>query len=415
MAELKSFDVIVIGAGPAGLFAALTSSQNGLKVCLLEKKETPGLKLLISGTGQCNVTHAGPIGDFLNHYGDKSRFVRPALYGFSNSDLVSFFEERGLLLKEVNTGKIFPESLKSRDVLRVLVNECLVRKVVINYHSGATKIVKGLAGFEIHTNSDQYLTQNVVIATGGKSYPTTGSSGDGYTLAQGLGHTITEIAPSLSAVYINDFLYSSCAGISLDQATIYLYRDGKKFKQSKGDVLFTHKGLSGPGIIDFSRYILPGDLLKIALVDFKNMEEFEKDFLSEVMANGKKLLKNLLTRYEIPERMILAIFELQGISLDIKSGDLDKKTRKILVESLMELPFVVDRIGGFKEAMATRGGVNLAEVNPNTLESRIVKGLYFAGEVLDVDGDTGGYNIQFACSSGVLAGKNIFLSVKKSR
>jgi predicted Rossmann fold flavoprotein len=409
MAELKSYDVIIIGTGPAGLFAAFTSAQNGLKVCLLEKNKTPGLKLLISGTGQCNITHAGAIGDFLDHYGDKKRFVRPALYGFSNSDLVSFFGDRGLPLKEVNAGKVFPESLKSRDVLRVLVDECQSRKAVINYNSGVTKIFKGLDRFEIHTTSEQYQAQNVIIATGGKSYPSTGSSGDGYMLAQGLGHSITEVAPSLSAVYINDFLFSSCAGISLDQATIQLYRNGKKLKQTKGDVLFTHKGLSGPGIIDFSRSILSGDVLKIALVDFKNMEEFEKDFLSEVSVNGKKLLKNLLTRYAIPERLILAIFDLHGISLDIKSGDLDKKTRKILVESLMELPFVVDRLGGFKEAMATRGGVSLAEVNPNTMESRIVKGLYFAGEVLDVDGDTGGYNIQFACSSGVLAGRNIKL------
>ena len=409
MAELKTFDVIVIGTGPAGLFAALTSSQTGLKVCLLEKNKTPGLKLLISGTGQCNVTHAGPIGDFLDHYGDKKRFVRPALYGFSNSDLVSFFGERGLPLIEVNAGKIFPESLKSRDVLRVLVNECLSRKVVINYNSGVTKISKRIDGFDILTTSEQYLAQNVIIATGGKSYPSTGSSGDGYILAQSLGHSISEVAPSLSAVYVNDFLYSSCAGISLDQATIQIYRNGKKLKQTKGDVLFTHKGLSGPGIIDFSRSIIPGDILKIALVDFRNIEEFEKDFLSEVSANGKKLLKNLLTRYAVPERLILAIFDLQGISLEMKAADLDKKTRKILVESLMELPFVVDRLGGFKEAMATRGGVSLAEVNPNTMESRIVKGLYFAGEVLDVDGDTGGYNIQFACSSGVLAGRNIKL------
>ena len=407
MAETKTFDVIIIGAGPTGLFAAFTSAGKGLKVCLLEKKSSSGLKLLISGTGQCNVTHAGPIGDFLNHYGEKSRFVRPSLYGFTNSDLIAFFESRGLTLKEVNAGKIFPESLNSKDVLQVLLNECLKQKVTIYYNSEVESITQDDEGFQISTSVVHYFTKNVIIATGGRSYPSTGSTGDGYVLAQALGHSITDTASSLTPVYINDFFFTSCAGISMDQIMVQLYRKGKKIKQAAGDILFTHKGLSGPGIIDFSRYILPGDMLKLVLVDFKNREEFEKDFLSEVTANGKKLLKNLLTHYAIPERLIVAIFELHGISLEIKSADLDKRSRKLIVESLMELPFVVDRLGGFKEAMATRGGVNLSEINPNTMESRIVKGLYFAGEVLDVDGDTGGYNIQFACSSGVLAGKNI--------
>jgi hypothetical protein len=304
-------------------------------------------------------------------------------------------------------GKIFPESLNSRDILRVLMNECQKQKVTICFNSGVTSITKGIEGFEIFTPDSQYRTKNVIIATGGKSYPSTGSTGDGYSITQAFGHTIADVAPSLTPVYIQDYFFSSCAGISLDQATIHLFRNGKKIRQTVGDLLFTHKGLSGPGIIDFSRYIHPGDLLKISLVDFKNTEEFEKDFLAEVSTNGKKLLKNLLTCYEIPERLILAIFELHGISLEIKSADFDKKTRKLIVESLMELPFIVDRLGGFKEAMTTRGGVNLSEVNPNTMESRIVKGLYFAGEVLDIDGDTGGYNIQFAYSSGVMAGKNI--------
>ena len=406
MTEIKTFDVIVIGAGPAGLFAAFTSAEKGLKVCLLEKKDSPGLKLLISGTGQCNVTHAGPIGDFLNHYGEKSRFVRPALYGFSNNDLVAFFETRGLPLKEVNMGKIFPETLSSKDILRVLIHECKRQGVTILYDAGVTRITNGTTGFEVQTPLDHYLTQNVVITTGGRSYPTTGSTGDGYALAQQLGHSIADVAPSLSPVYIENYAFTSCAGISLNQATIQLYRNSKKIRQTTGDVLFTHKGLSGPGIIDFSRYILPGDQLKLALVDFKNTAEFEKDFLAEVSANGKKLLKNLLTRYEVPERLVVSIFELHHISSDIKSADLDKKTRKLIVDSFMELPFMVDRLGGFKEAMCTRGGVTLSEVNPNTMESRIVKGLYFAGEVLDIDGDTGGYNIQFACSSGTMAGKN---------
>jgi predicted Rossmann fold flavoprotein len=407
MAETKTFDVIIIGAGPAGLFAAFTSAGKGLKVFLLEKKASAGLKLLISGTGQCNVTHAGPVGDFLNHYGEKSRFVRPSLYGFTNSDLVTFFEDRGLPLKEVNAGKIFPETLNSRDVLRVLLNECQKQKVTFCFNSGVESITHEDECFQMSTPEVHYFAKNVIIATGGRSYPSTGSTGDGYVLAQALGHTIADTAPSLTPVYINDFFFTPCAGISLDQATVQLYRNGKKIRQTVGDVLFTHKGLSGPGIIDFSRYLLPGDTIKLALVDFKNREEFEKDFLSEVSVNGKKLLKNLLTRYTIPERLIVAIFELHMISLEIKSADLDKRTRKLIVESLMELPFVIDRLGGFKEAMATRGGVSLSEVNPNTLESRIVKGLYFAGEVLDIDGDTGGYNIQFACSSGVLVGKNI--------
>ena len=400
-------DVIIIGAGPAGLFAAQHCGANELKTCLLEKNRSAGLKLLISGTGQCNITHAGKIGDFLSHYGDNSRFVRTALYNYSNEDVIVFFKERGLRLVEINNGKIFPDTLKSKDVLHLLLAECVKNKVRIEYEMFISEITKLDNLFNVQTQKGLFISKSIIICTGGKSYPKTGSSGDGYQLATQLGHTITHIKPALTSIMIDDFPFQSCAGISIPNAIVQLYRDSKKVRQTQGDILFTHKGLSGPGILDFSRFILPNDTIKLSLINTANSDDFDKQLLEQITLNGKKTIKNCLSIFEIPERLLLTILEINKIDPASKAADLGKNNRKNLVKDISALAFNVDRLGGFKEAMATKGGVDLKEVNQKTMESKLVKGLFFAGEVLDIDGDTGGYNIQFAISSGVLAAQNI--------
>lgn len=407
MTQEETVDVIVIGAGPAGLFAAQVCGSRGLKTYLLEKNKSAGLKLLISGTGQCNITHAGKIGDFLSHYGDNSRFVRTALYNYSNENVISFFQERGLRLIEVNNGKIFPETLKSRDILSILLSECATNKVCIKYETSISGIVRSEDLFKVQTQDSTFTTRNIIICTGGKSYPKTGSSGDGYQFASQLGHSITQIKPALTSILIDDFPFQICAGISIPDAIIQLYRGTKKIRQTQGDILFTHKGISGPGILDFSRFLNPNDTIRLSLTKTANSDEFEKSLLEQIALNGKKSIKNCLSIYEIPERLLLAILEMNQIDPTSKAADLEKTKRKALVKHITALEFNIDRLGGFKEAMATNGGVALDEVNQKTMESKLIKGLFFAGEVLDIDADTGGYNIQFAISSGVLAAQNI--------
>lgn len=246
-----------------------------------------------------------------------------------------------------------------------------------------------------------------VMAAGGASYPSTGSSGDGYALAEVLGHTIVEPGPALAPVIVRNYPFGNCAGISLADTKTAVYRNNKKVRDLRGDVLFTHRGLSGPGILDLSRYIRRTDALKVSLVKFDTKEDCEKDLIKEISAEGKRTIKKCMSKYKAPRRILKRIFYLKGIPLDLNTASIDKKTRRVIVDNLMECPFVVESLGGYDEAMVTRGRVCCREINPNSMESRIVPGLYFAGEVVDVDGDCGGYNLQFAFSSGILSAKSI--------
>lgn len=399
--------VAIVGAGPAGLFCAIQCAMHGLKPLILEKNESSGKKLILSGSGKCNITHSGNIKDFLYHYGEQGRFVKPALFNFSNREMLEFFESRNLKLVDLHEGKVFPETQNGKDVLRVLLKECEHKAIQIEYSDSVKQITKTTNGFEITTAAKSHFAEAVVISTGGKSYPKTGSSGDGYAIAKNLGHTITELRPALTSVIIKDFKYLSCAGISIKNALVCLYRNNKKINENKGDILFTHKGLSGPGILDISRFIQTGDSLKIALVKYTDKEKFEEKLISAINRNGRREFKNLLQEFQVPERLVDKIFELSNISSNIKASILDKKTRKLIVDELMEFPACVESLGDFNEAMVTKGGILFDEINKNTMESRIVPNLYFTGEICDVDGDTGGYNLQFAFSSGMLAGKSI--------
>lgn len=400
------YDVIVVGAGPAGIFAAINTAIDNKKVLLIEKKASLGKKLLISGKGQCNITHTGEIKDFLEHYGPNFRFLRNSLYEFDNKKLEKFFNQRGLHFVTDDNGKLFPQSLKANDVLDVLINECKFRNVEIKCNHSVEKIEKNDKFFSVICNQNSFEARNVVITTGGCSYPHTGSEGDGYIFARKLGHTISPVSPALTAVYVKDYKFTSLAGISVN-LPVTLWRDAKKIKTFSGDLLFTHKNLSGPVIINNSRYINKDDVLKFNFLAVKDEEMFRKKFIEYVGKNGQMYVKTIIKEYDLPKRLVEHLLKISNVSEELKCSQLTKKLRNTLITNLISFEMEVSKLEGYKLAMVTKGGVSIKEVNMKTMESKLVEGLYFAGEVLDIDGDTGGYNIQAAFSTAKLASNSI--------
>jgi predicted Rossmann fold flavoprotein len=399
--------VAVIGAGPAGLFCALQAAAPGRRVVLLEKNAEPGKKLLLAGSGQCNITHAGEVPAFLTHYGDHGRFLKPALMGFPGHALIRFFTDRGLAVEIEENGKIFPTTRSSEDILRVLVQECGKRGVEVRCAEPVTALAKTGDSFQVTTEKGTDRAKNLVITTGGASYPKTGSSGDGYRLASSLGQPVTEIAPALAPLLIRPFPFAALAGISFEGTRFSVWREGKKVSDHTGDVLFTHLGLSGPGILDASRGIRPGDIIRLSFVGTMRREEFAADIAQRAAENTSWQVSTILAKYPIPERLNRKLLQISGIPEDLKCSQFSSEKRNALVANCTEFPFAVERLGDYAVAMATRGGVALDQVNPKTMESKIVPGLFFAGEVLDIDGDTGGYNLQAAFSTGYCAAQPI--------
>ena len=396
-----TFDLIVIGGGPAGIFSAIFAKNRGKKVLLLEKMEKLGKKLLIAGQGQCNLTHVGTKDDFIGRYGNNGVFLKKALYKYPPQSMVEFFEKRGLPLIATEKGKYFPKTLRSLDVLSLLKEE--LQGVEIRLNSPVTKIEKNEI-FKVFVGENEYLAEKLIIATGGKSYEVTGSSGDGYRFSKNLGMKIVEPKPCLTPVYINDYPYASLSGVSFRDVILELWRENKKIGEYRGDLLFTHKNLSGPIIIDNSRYMEKGDRIKINYTGEKR-ESFEKDFREKLKSS--KLIKNIFDNANLSERFVGSTLKNLKIDEEKKAFELNKFEIKAIIEAFCESSYEISRLEGYNVAMATAGGVSLEEINKNTMESKKVKGLYIVGELLDIDGDTGGFNIQAAYSTGALAAENI--------
>jgi len=402
--------MIIIGAGPAGLACGIMASLgkergNERRSIVLEKNSRPGVKLRLSGSGQCNLTHGGAIEHFLEHYGGtkQCRFVKPALFEFPNTEIVRFFEQRGVPLFERDDGKIFPRSLQSSDVLQAMLEELESNGGHLHTGIDILTVRRTDDGFCVETNQGAFAAKQLAIATGGMSYPKTGSTGDGYRWAEQFGHRIVPPRPALTPVIVERYPFAEAAGISFEGAPIDVYRNDKKIRQGCGDVLLTHHGLSGPGILDLSRVIEPQDTLRLPIC--QSADKLES------LLSGRKLLRNALAPLGIPDRLLLLLLAELGISSETSAAEVGRNTRLRLKQALEGFAFIVKHLGGFDEAMATCGGVALEEVNRQTMESRLVPGLFFCGEVLDVDGDTGGYNIQFAISSGFLAGRHATVAV----
>jgi predicted Rossmann fold flavoprotein len=402
-------DLIVAGAGPAGLFAAIQAAENNQNkdIIILEKNSSAGKKLLISGSGQCNLTHAGDVSLFFDHYGENYTFLMGPLYTFDNQKLMRFFENRGIEFRKARGGKIFPKSNKASDILNVLLKEAKSKNIKIIYDTTIKKVNYNNKLFEIKSENKIYKSKYFLLATGGKSFPKTGSTGDGFSIAKNLGHKIVDPRPALAPVVIKNYQFKMLSGISLRNKRISLWRDGQLLKSWSDDLLLTHRGLSGPGIINYSRYMKKGDLLKIKLLKY-SQEELEKNLLKRIEREGRLNLLNLLIKYPLAQRLIEKILEIANIDGSQNAAHLRKDQRREITELFSSLEFEIKSLADFNQSMVTKGGIDLNEINPQTMESKIINNLFAAGEILDIDGDTGGYNLQAAFSTSYLAGNSIF-------
>jgi predicted Rossmann fold flavoprotein len=315
-------------------------------------------------------------------------------------------ESHGIKTVTRDDGKIFPVSMKAQDILSLLLKLCGKNSVDIKYNAQVKSISHNGTGFNVYTENEKYIAESFVIAAGGSSYPATGSSGDGFRLAASLGHSTTEITTALAPLYLKDYKMGDLSGISVKESRIIISRDNKKIISGNGDILFTPKGLSGPGILDFSRYARNGDRITISLTE-KRLEEIESLLQEILKSEGKKTIRNILKIFEIPERLIDSLLAYASINPSKRAGEISRTERNCIISLISAFPFEIESKGDFRVAMATAGGVIREEIDRKTMQSKIIKGLYFAGEVIDVDGDTGGYNIQWAFSSGKAAGECI--------
>ena len=398
------YDVIIIGAGPAGLFAAANIKNK--KVLIIEKNKTPGKKLKLSGARQCNYTNNCEINELLQKYGDKGRFIKTALYNFTNQNTINFFKENGLdsIIREDN--KVFPYSFKAADVLNVLIDCTKHAEILLNTSVDKVSYDENMKLFYIKTDTATYACHNLIISTGGKSYPNTGSTGDGYRFAESLGHSIVEPKPALTPVYVENYQFNELSGISFESIKISLFKNNKKTKEFTGDLLFTHVNISGPVIINNSRYMEAGDILKINFTSFINEDEF-RIYFENLISSSKTNIKTALKELNLPKRLIEKVLQLCSVDENLSCSQLNKNSRKNLMELLSAYPMEIRNLGDYNIAMVTKGGVSTREINQKTMESKKIPRLYFAGEVVDYDGDTGGFNIQGAFSTAKLVADQV--------
>ena len=402
------YNTIIIGAGPAGLFAAQALGKLKKSVLILERNRKAGRKLLVSGAGQCNFTHAGDVSELLPAYYEKAKFVKKALMTYDNKQVMHFFEKAGVPYQIMPSQKVFPKSMKSEDIRSALMRMCQKNGVDIIYDALCEEISVYDGIFTVETaDGKRYFSDHVVIATGGKSYSQLGSDGKGYELAKSFGHDIIDPRPALTDVRLLNNPYKEISGVSVQNIGLTIWREQKKIMADTGDLLFTHKGISGPAIINNSRWMKKGDRLTVNFLYPKTYESFRKELIDSLSIRGKEEIQTFLKQYNLPRHLLLKLCELIDLDVHTACAQVSKEKREALVKQLTRCPFDIHELGGFHIAMVTTGGVNTKEVNPTTMESRKQKGLYFIGEVLDIDAKTGGYNIQAAFSMGNLCAQHI--------
>lgn len=400
--------VIVIGAGPAGIMAAITAAENH-KVVLIDSNEKIAKKLFITGKGRCNITNAKDIGDFFDYIPGNPHFLYSALYSFTNNDVIEMIENEGTKLKVERGGRVFPESDKSSDIIKALSKKLSKAKVDIKLNSKVTDIFfenDTIKSVEIN-GSQRISADYFIIATGGASYPLTGSRGEGQVLAEKMGHKIIDLKPSLVPVELNGDWFKELMGLTLKNIKLDILDSKNKVKYSnQGEMKFTSYGISGPIVLSGSRFIDYKDTYSISIdlkpsLDEKELDlRIQKDFKKYINKDFRNSLDDLL-----PQKMIPLIIKLSMIDPYKKVNEITKVERKNLVNAIKNIKGKVKGLRPLAEAIVTSGGVSTLEIDPSTMKSKIINNLSFAGEVIDVDAFTGGYNVQIALSTGYLAGK----------
>jgi predicted Rossmann fold flavoprotein len=409
---MTTHKVIVVGAGAAGLMAAGQAAEQGAGTLLLEKMDRPGRKLRITGKGRCNLTNVAPLAESIAHFGSNGHFLRPAFYQFFNTELLAFFKALGVPTVTERGGRVFPVSDQAQDVVDALVRWVGERGVTLRTGSPVERLpVEEEQVIGVKAAGRVYHADAVIIATGGASYPATGSTGDGYRLAESVGHTIAPIRPALVPLETAGDVAPRLQGLSLRNVTVQVWIDGRKEAEAFGEMLFTHFGVSGPIILSLSKLIVDalrqGQRVSLA-IDLKpalDHPKLDARLLRDLDAHGKRQFHTLLKGL-LPSKLIPVCTDLTEISPYKIAHQITAQERKRLRVWLKDFRLEVTGHRSFAEAIVTAGGVDTREVDPHTMASRLAEGLYFAGEVLDVDADTGGYNLQAAFSTGWVAGRS---------
>lgn len=414
--------VVIIGGGPAGMMAAISAKNVAKEVIILEKMPSLGRKLLITGKGRCNITSSLDMQKFIENTPVNGRFLYSAFQNYTNEDIISFLKEQGLEVKEERGNRVFPITDKSLDVLKCFTKKLKELKIDVRYNTRVTELVVCETSNKVKiegvkTNNGIIKADKVILATGGKSYPLTGSTGDGYTLAKNVGHTITKIEPSLIPFEVyEDDICKKMQGLTLKNVEINVkdIEENKKICSDFGEMIFTHFGISGPIVLTSSVHLTKYkafqekmDNKKIKfLIDFKpalSEEKLEERILRDFSELKNKQFKNSLDKL-LPQKLIPIIIERSMISPSKKVNEITREERKKLIKLLKKFELTIKKFRPIEEAIITSGGISVKEINPKTMQSKIVEGLYFAGEIIDVNSYTGGFNLQIAYSTGYTAG-----------
>jgi len=406
--------VVVTGGGAAGMMAAIAAAENGHSVRIYEKNEKLGKKIYITGKGRCNLTNACDTEEFFSHVVSNAKFLYSSIYSYTNSDMMEFMEKNGCPVKTERGQRVFPVSDKASDVIRALERrlKALGVKIYLNEEVASIRTEGGaVCGVTLKKGSKNVAADAVIVATGGLSYPTTGSTGDGYRFARELGHTVTETCPALVPFEVGEPEVKELQGLALKNVSVRILDGSRVLYEEFGEMLFTHFGVSGPVLLSASSYVgkrlkkKPLDLV-IDLKPALTKEQLDARLLRDFEEVKNRRFKNALDRL-LPARLIPPVIRHSGVPAEKQVNEITREERGRIIAVLKGFPLTLVGVRGYKEAVVTQGGISVKEVNPSTMESKLVPGLYFAGEALDLDAVTGGYNLQIAWSTGHLAGSSV--------